>query len=120
MQYAHAHLVAHTEHASVLQIHNDDCKIAEDPFERAIAPTIKEPKRNHTVRHQWQVVRCYVEGIAQLKPIVDAAIEQHDETIGEDKRLLLKAIFRCQLVQTKHKGCIAAHQGLLPIRPVWL
>src|SRR5262249_35256081 len=106
--------------SSVLQIHNDDCKIAEDPFERAIAPTIKEPKRNHAVRHQWQVVRRYVEDTAELKPIVDAAIEQHDETISEDKTLLLKAIFWCQLLQTKHKGCIAAHQALLPIRPVRL
>ena len=35
---------------------------------------------------------------AQLMSIIDATIKQHDKSIGEHKRLLLKEIFRCKLV----------------------
>src|SRR5438067_4937680 len=113
-------MVPRTDQTFFLQIHNDDYEIAEDPLERPLAPTIKEAHRDQAVRHQMQVARRYVQSLAQLRPIIDAAVKQKDKSICEQKGLLLKEIFRCQLVQTKHKGRIAAYQRFLPIRSIRL
>jgi hypothetical protein len=78
----HAHLVAHTEHASVLQIHNDDCKIAEDPFEGS-------PQRS---KSRSAIIPSGINGksfgaMLRFCPArrLSRGHEQHDETIGEDK-----------------------------------
>ena len=42
MQHPKTHMVASADQAPILEIHNDDCKIAEDPLERALAATIKK------------------------------------------------------------------------------
>ena len=40
---------------------------------------------------------------AELSPVIDPTIKQHDKSIGKNEGLLLKRIFRCQLVQTKYE-----------------
>ena len=57
MQYPQAHVVSRTEQAAILKIHNNDGEDANDPLERALAPTIKKTKRNHAVGHRMQLAR---------------------------------------------------------------
>src|SRR5262245_53707450 len=93
MQRPQTHMVSRTNQASLLKVHNDDCEIANNPLERALVPMIKEPKRNHAVGHRMQVSGCKAKSLAQLRPVIDATIEQHDKSIGEEERLPFKDIF---------------------------
>ena len=65
-------------------------KVAKDPLERTLAPTIKQAQRNRAVGHRMQFACRYTESLTQLGPVIDATIEQHDKPIGEEERLPLK------------------------------
>ena len=79
---------------SVLEVHNNNCKNANDPLERTLAPTIKETKHNHAVGHRMQFACRYAQSVTQLRSVINAAIKQHDKSIGEEEGLALKQIFR--------------------------
>src|SRR5262245_25455351 len=46
MQCPQPHLISRTDQFSAVEVHDDDCENANDPFEGALAPPIKETKRN--------------------------------------------------------------------------
>src|SRR5262245_21601052 len=118
MQYPQTHVISGTDQASLLEVHNDNRKNADNPRERVLATTIKHTKSNDAIGHGVQFGCRHAQGLAQLGPVIDAAIKQHDKSIGEKEGLMLQEIFGRELMQTEYESRIASHQDFLPVRPI--
>jgi hypothetical protein len=76
-------MVSRTEQATILKIHDYDSENAKDPLERPLAQTIKKTESKHAVGHRTQLARRNAYNLAELRPVVDSAIKQHNKSISE-------------------------------------
>ena len=58
MQGPQSHMISPTNELLFLEVHHDDCEVAEDPLKSALSKSIKKTHCNNAV---WQISRNHPE-----------------------------------------------------------
>ena len=81
-------MVSRTQHATILKIHNNDGEYANDPLETPARPNDQKDEtqsccQGSNATQSWKCLE-----IAELGPVVDAAIKQQNKSISEEEWLV--------------------------------